>query len=913
MSTAWYRRSIDDAAEEFDTTPDSGLSSDEARARLEKYGPNRIELSKPPSWLSLFWGHLTEFVSLLLIAVAAISFGTYVLSPAAPIDRLATGVIVLGIVIINATIGAYQEHRSVHTAQKLREMMQTKVIVRRDGERAEIDSEAVVPGDVVLLTAGDKVPADLRLVETDDLEVQEAVLTGESTTVDKSPETIDEERPLAERSNMAYSNTHVTRGEGVGIVVGTGEGTEIGTIAESTESLEVEAPFVTEVQDTAMRIAQLAIGLVAVASVVFFFYGEDLFSIFLLAAALIVGAIPAALPVTVTYALTNAMRKMAAENALVKNLPLLESVGGVNVVCTDKTGTLTQNRMRVRKLLVPRTNPSQAGVEAVEVEAFEGDGSDDLVRCAVLANEAERTDRTGAGGGDDAADPEALTEEFLGDPEDVGLLEFARSNDVDLEAVRADAKRLDFLPFSSENKQVQALVRRDGETVRYAKGAPEMILDRCDRVCIDGDVESFTDEWKARVSDHLDAFSDDALRNLAFSYKVVDGEGVGVDTDGDVFLGAVGMWDPPREGVGEAIRTMYDAGIDVKMLTGDSERTAVAIAQECGFADVSSVSWEDVKDADDDEMEDLVSTHNVFARMDPSLKMSMVQALHRLDYRVAITGDGVNDVPPIEAAEVGIAMGERGSDITRDAADIILLDDAFPTIVSAIEYGRTVLSNVRKTVDYLLTANLFEVVVVFVSSLMGFAPFRALQLLWVNFATDIFPAMALGSDPPHEDIMEKKPTGSEETILTRRVWYLLVGIGLKKVVAALATFFVVLWLSTGTTTIVGVTGDLALAQTTVFVWLGLSHGIRIVAIRWDEGWRGRKVFVNRWVNYSLLWPLSSFLVILYTPLAGFFEATPLPPWVWGVLAVSIVLSIGLAIVIVEGIDRMLGEYGETEY
>jgi Ca2+-transporting ATPase len=906
MSTAWYRRSAAEAAEEFYTSPETGLSTDEAADRLDEYGPNRIELEAPPSWLSFFWKHLTEFVSVLLMVVAAISFATYFLSPGAPLDRLATGVIILGIVLINASIGAYQEHRSVHTAQKLREMMQTRTTVRRDGTRTEIDSEAVVPGDVVLLTAGEKIPADIRLVSTDGLEVQEAVLTGESTTVNKSTATIEAERPLAERSNMAYSNTHVTRGEGVGIVVGTGEDTEIGSIAVSGESLEAEAPFVDEVQDTAMRIAQLAIVLVVVASAVFYLYGEDLFSIFLLAAALIVGAIPAALPVTVTYALTNAMRKMAAENALVKNLALLETVGGVDVVCTDKTGTLTQNTMSVRKLLLPRTNPTQAGIDVVEASAFDAGRDADLVRCTVLANEAEETVTTGEG---------ASEADYLGDPEDVGLLEFATEKDAAADVIRGETEQVGFLPFSSENKLVQALVRDDGETVRYTKGAPEVILARCDRVRVDGEVHEFTAEWKTRVTDALEEFSSEALRNLAFSSKVLDDEdeGLGVDTAGDVFLGAVGMWDPPRAGVNEAIQTMYDAGIEVKMITGDSELTAVAIAKECGFADVSSVAWEDVKDASDAELEALVSEHNVFARMDPSLKMAMVHALHRLGKRVAITGDGVNDVPPIEAAEVGIAMGERGSDITRDAADIILLDDAFPTIQSAIKYGRTVLSNVRKTTDYLLTANLFEVVVVFVSSLMGFTPFRAIQLLWVNFATDIFPAMALGSDPPHEDIMQKKPTGKDERILTRRVWYLLVGIGFKKVVLALATFFVVLALSTGTTTILGVTGDLTLAQTSVFVWLGLSHVIRIVAIRWDEGWTGRKVFINRWVNYSLLWPLVAFLVILYTPLAGFFQAVPLPLWTWGVLAVSLALGIGLAIVIVTGIDRLLGEYGETEY
>ncbi|MFB6077374.1 MAG: cation-translocating P-type ATPase [Halarchaeum sp.] len=913
MRSDWYRRSADEAAAELDTDPVTGLSADEAASRLAERGPNRIELSPPPSWLSLFWTHLTEFVSLLLVAVAAVSFGAYLLAPNAPIERLATALIIVGIVLINASVGTYQEHRSVHTAQKLREMMQTTVTVRRGGDRVEIDSEDVVPGDVVLLRAGDKVPADCRLVAVDDLELQESVLTGESTTVRKSAAVIGEDRPLAERANMAYANTHVTRGEGVGLVVATGRDTERGAIAESGASIEERAPFVDEVRDTAMRIAQLAVALVAVASAVFWWHGQDVFSIFLLAAALIVGAIPAALPVTVTYALTTAMRKMADENALVKNLALLETVGGVDVVCTDKTGTLTENRMSVRQLLVP-SDADGDGVATVERDAFDPESGTELLRCAVLANEAERTETGDDADGVSEADSDDRTTgpPYVGDPEDVGLLAFATDRGVDADAVRADATREDFLPFSSENEMAQSLVRTDDGTVRYTKGAPEVVLARCDRVLVDGETRPFDDDWKARVTDALDEFSADALRNLAFSYRP-DADAVGPDTDGDVFLGAVGMWDPPREGVGDAIRTMYDAGIDVKMITGDAKPTAVAIAQKCGFRDVSAVAWEDVEGASDEELEVLVTEHNVFARMDPSLKMRMVDALHRLDQRVAITGDGVNDVPPIEAAEVGIAMGQRGSDITRDAADIILLDDAFPTIVSAIRYGRTVLGNVRKTVNYLLTANVFEVALVFLSSLLGFTPLRALQLLWVNFATDVFPAMALGSDPPHADVMEKKPTGRHESILTRRIWYLLGGIGAVKVATAFVTFFAVLALSSGPSTVVGVTGDLALAQTAIFVWLGLSHAIRIVTIRWDEGWRWASVFVNPLVNYSLLWPLVAFLATLYTPLARFFGAVPLPLWTWGVVVASVAVGAVLAVAVTDAIDRHLGERGETEY
>lgn len=895
-----YRASLSSVAEALDVSPDRGLSAEEVQARRKEYGPNRIETEETPSWLVFFWDHLTEFVSILLIVVALVALATYLFLEPQP-EHLVEALIILFIVAINAVVGAQQEYRSEQTVQEIQEMMKTEAIVIRDGQRQKIDSEELVPGDVVELRSGDQVPADLRLVEVDELATQESVLTGESTAVTKQTDPIDEERPLAERDNLAFMNTHVVRGRGRGIVVATGTETEAGRIAESIKQRgEEEAPFIHEVQAAAKQISYLAIGMVVVASVVFGLYGKDVYEIFLLAAALIVGAIPAALPVTVTYSLTNAMKKMARVNVLVKNLPLLETLGGVDVICTDKTGTLTENRMAVKQFFIPQASSGDPDDDDALVTADELDVERhaELVRCAVWANEAE------AATGDEG---------YLGDPEDVGLLQFVAAKGLDPTEIKDDAHQEDFLPFSSERKMAQALVSADGRRVRYTKGAPEVVLDRCTSIWVDGETPELTDDRKDQIREAVEAFSNQALRNLAFSYRETDDEGVGTETGGEVFLGLVGLWDPPKAGVREAVQTCYDAGIEVKMITGDSKETAVAVAHECGFANIRAVTWAEVKDASEEEMERIVDEHNVFARIDPQMKMALVEALHRLGKRVAITGDGVNDTPPIEAAEVGIAMGERGSDITRDAADLILMDDNFASIVEGIKYGRTSLANVRKVANYLMTANLFEVVVVFLASLMGFTPFRAIQLLWVNFATDIFPAMALGGDPPHPGIMQKKPTGRSESILTRRVWYLLTGIGLKKVLVVFATFFLVLWLASGDTQVLGISGDLILAQSAVFVWLGLSHVVRIVAIRWDEQWRWAEVFINRGVNWSLLWPLVAFIVILYTPLAPFFKVEALPLWTWGVLLATLVIAAALAIAISKGVTRILGEHGETEY
>ncbi len=905
----FYKLSVREAEKHFQTSITHGLSEEKAKKRLEKYGKNKIEIGKPPSRLRFFLKHLREFVSLLLIFVALIAFSVYFFFQP-KLEHLVDGTIIVSIVFINASLGAMQEYKSSKIAEKIKRMIKTRARVIREGRLKVIDAEYLVPGDLVKIKAGDKVPADLRLVECKDLEIEESVLTGESMPVAKHSEAIKEDKPLAERSNMAFMNTYVTRGEALGIVVATGFNTEVGKIAKALEEKkEKEIPFVQEVSETAKQISYLALAMVAVSALVFGLYGKDVYEIFMLAAALIIGSIPAALPVTVTFTLSHAMKKMAERNALVKTMPLLETLGGVDVICVDKTGTLTENRMVVKKFYLP-------GKGEVTRENFHPNqsGERELVNCILAANEVEFKKDGG----------------YEGPPEDTSLFEFLERVGVNPRKA-LQLKRVDFLPFSSEHKMVQAVVKLEGVFYRFTKGAPEVILRRCNKILVNGEVERLDEGKREEIRKLVDGFSEQALRNIAFSFKPVkEGEAnVKLVANDEIFIGFVGMWDPPREGVRDAIATCYEAGIEVKMLTGDSKKTAAAIAKECGMRNVKAISWEEIKDLSQEEMVKVVKEYNVFARMDPELKMRIIDALHALGKRVAITGDGVNDVPAIKAAEVGIAMGKRGSDIARDAADIILLDDSFPTIKEAIKYGRTCLSNVRKVVNYLMTANLFEVIVIFLSSLAGFAPFRAIQVLWVNFATDVFPAIGLGTDPPHPWVMKKKPTGKEEKILTKRIWYLLVGIGVKKVAVVFLTFFLVLYLSgildypgkvpeEKLTTILGIKGDLVLAQTAVFVWLMLSHIVRIVSIRWDEGWKWRKVFLNKWVNYSLLWPLVATLIILYLPfndfaLAHFFYSKPLPIWVWNVLGFSMVLGITTAIAVTLLVDKLLGGYGEREY
>ena len=575
----------------------------------------------------------------------------------------------------------------------------------------------------------------------------------------------------------------------------------------------------------------------------------------MLGSALIIGSIPEGLPAIVTFALAMGSSKLAKKNVLVKRKTLLETLGSVDVICSDKTGTLTENKMAVEKIYADGKVLDNA--KDMNRKTFEI-----LRNISILCNEAKDTEKG-----------------FIGGAEDIALIDLFNKHGVDVIKLREKYPVVKFEPFDSEKKFARSTNKVNNKTVRYTKGAPEVILKQCSKILKDGKLVSLSSKDKKDILKIMEKFSADSLRNIAFSYD-------------NVFIAITGMHDPPKKDIKEVVRTVYKANIELKMITGDNVLTAEAIAKECGFRNIKAISWDEIKDLSEKDLEDCVKKYNIFARMSPEYKLKIVSALQSIGKRVAITGDGVNDVPALKKANVGVAMGKRGSDIAKEAADLIILDDNLKSIVIGIKEGRTIFSNIRKVINYLLTANLAEVLLVFIASLIGLMPFLAIQLLWVNFVTDISPAMALGIDPSHKDIMKKRPTGKNEKLINKRIVWLTIGISVKKVIIMLAVFLITYKM----------TDNLVLAQTMTFTWLVLSHFIRVAAIRFDEK---VNIFINKYLNWSILVPVAIQLIILYTPLSKFFHVVPLTIREWLTIIASLVLALGLAKIITLIIDKNL--------
>lgn len=856
----FYTLSQDETLSEL-ASGSEGLESREVEVRQKNFGKNTITLEHERSFLSLFLLQFRNYLAWLLIFVAGFAFfaGFYLKQNEQVID----GVIISIIILANALIGAFQDFKAERAASLLKSMLKTEALVLRDGKKQKVDAVELVPGDIIFLEEGDKVPADCRLLEAKELRIDESMLTGESKHVLKNAEVIKEKVPLAERKNLLFMNTYVSNGSASAVVIETGKNTEVGKIAKSLE-IEETSPFVEEVDAASKKITLVALALIIAVLGIYFLKDHHWVAILMIGSALIIGSIPEGLPAIVTFSLSIASLKLAKSNVLVKRKSLLETLGGVDVICTDKTGTLTENRMVVKRLFFDMKDDSS--LDVLSEKTLDG-----FVHSALLANEVKDTDKG-----------------FQGNPEDVALVTFLKEK-ADILELRKSCETKHFEPFSSEKKYVSSENLVDNKTVLYVKGAPEIILGRCESILVDGHVKKLDDSQRDEISKKLKEFSDASLRNIAFSYKIVS---EGDKENNEVFLGFVGIYDKPKDGVVQTVEIIYSAGIEIKMITGDNVHTATAIAKECGFRNVQAVSWDDVKDLSDEELKGVVEKCNVFARMSPEFKLKIVSALQMNGRRVAITGDGVNDVPALKQAEVGIAMGLRGTDIAKEAADLILLDDNLSSLEAALKEGRTIFSNIRKVINYLLTANLAEVFVVFLGSMFGVMPFLAIQLLWVNFVTDIAPALSLGADASHKNIMSKKPTGKQEKLINKKIALLTVFIGIKKVILMFSMFYIVY----------KVTDDLVLAQTMSFTWLVMSHFVRIAAIRFDEG---RSLFYNKYVNWSIAIPIVFQLVILYTPLADFFQVVPLSLVHWGIIVATVILAVGLAKIITYFIDRSL--------
>jgi Ca2+-transporting ATPase len=890
-----HNLSLDELFERLETGP-SGLSPEEATRRMEEFGANQIREADAISPFRVLLAQFQSPLIYVLVVAAVLSVVVGLLPGVEP--RYVDAVLILAILLANGLFGFVQDYRAEQSIRELRELASPDAMVVRGGEKRTVDATELVPGDVIALEQGDVVPADARLVDTASMKTMEASLTGESGTVPKSLAVLDAATPLAERENLVFKGTNVTNGHGTAVVVGTGMETEIGAIATHIQAAEDEqTPFQREVGVLGRQIGY-AIGvlIVLVALVQFLFTGASPIAIVLTAVTLAVAAVPEGLPAIVTLTLALGSRRMIDRNALVRRLPVVESLGSVDVVLTDKTGTITENRMTVRRVAVPGKTVEVTGTGYETDGEFRVDDTkadleplEPVLRCGVACNNAERA-------------PESADTEYFGDPTEIALLVAGAKA-----GIEPAGDRVRELPFSSDRKRMTVIVSERDDHTAYTKGAPEAVLDRCDRVLEAGEVRKLTEEKRETIFARSTSFAGDALRVLGFARRTVDNP----DADGDdiesglVFLGVQGMLDPPRPGVDEAIDRCRSAGVRTVMVTGDDPATARAVGEAVGIGAGEVLTGPDIDERSASELREDVETVETFARVEPGHKVQILRALQANDHTVAMTGDGVNDAPGLRSADVGIAMGIRGTDIAKEASDVVLQDDNFVTIVEAIAEGRRIFDNIRKFVNLLLSANTGEVLAVFFGVLVGTILFTEqfatgsealiltpVMLLWINLVTDGLPAIALGVDPRAEGILERSPRPLEESVIDTRVVASILSIGVSITVVGLVLFFATL----------ADDGSIVAAQTVLFTFIVVTEMGIIQVIRRRYG---QRVLSNRYLVVAVAVSLVLHGLLLYTPLASLFGVVSLGWEGWGLVlgGVSIVIVTNYALSF--GFDRVL--------
>ncbi|MEM2652051.1 MAG: cation-translocating P-type ATPase [Candidatus Caldarchaeum sp.] len=758
-----HHLTVQQVLSQLNTDGERGLSSEEAAKRLKEYGPNLLEPVPKPSPLKIF---LKQFANVLIgLLIAALLISGFL---GEVVDSIVIGVIVFFVAIV----GFVQEYRAERTLETLKKMLTPTADVVRDGVQKEIPVKEIVPGDIVVLSQGSKVPADMRLIEAVNLQVDEAPLTGESVPVSKSTEPLPENIPLGDRVNLAFAGTTVTYGRGRGVVYATGSRTEFGQIARAATAIgEEKTPLEVRMGEIGRRFAVLAVVIIAAVFVVELsselisgtFSINFLVEVLLFAVALAVAVVPEALPGIVTATLAIGTGIMARRNALVRRMPAVETLGSTQVICFDKTGTLTTNQMTVRQLYI--------GGEFLDVKFVPADKADVklLLRAAVLCNDASIVREDGR-------------RVVRGDPTEGALVMLAEDLNFDVNRERKSFPRVHEIPFTSERKAMTTVHRaEDGRVFCFMKGAVEVVVSKCSHILENGETRPLTDNDVKKILSRAEIMAGQALRVLALAYRETTEDNVN-DAERDmVFIGLVGMMDPPRPDAVEAIKTAHIAGIKTVMVTGDHKLTALAVAKEAGIFKEGDamLTGEELDRTSDEELDKLVERVVVYARISPMHKLRIVEAWKRRGYVVAMTGDGVNDAPALKRADIGVATGITGTDVAKESSDMILADDNFATIVKAVELGRWIYGNVRKYLAYLLNANLTEVIVIssvalFIARIFGLhgeetLPLLPVHILYINLATDGLPAIALGFSPAEPDIMRRKPTPKDEPVFNREV------------------------------------------------------------------------------------------------------------------------------------------------
>jgi len=854
----WQQMPVGSVLETLDTHGERGLSSDEAARRLARYGPNALREAPPPTFLQLLWGQLNNFLVWILIAASALSL---VLG-----DRLEAAAI-LAIVLLNAAIGVVQEGRAEGALRALRKLAAPRADVIRDGAVQSIPAEELVPGDVVLLQAGNRVPADVRLTESYNLRIDEASLTGESQVVSKRAEgLVDGDVPLGDRVNLAFMGTTVTYGRGKGVVVATGMHTQIGLIATMLESYANEpTPLQRRLDDLGRVLGWVALGVCGLVFLTGWWHGQPLLEMLITAVSLAIAAVPEGLAAVVTICLALGMQRMVRRHALLRRLPAVETLGSVTVICSDKTGTLTQNAMTVTSLYVDGHEVQVTGRGYEPVGQFLCDGAplapgqapdlSALLRIGSLCNDA-RLIKSGE------ADGQVLWG-IIGDPTEGALLVAAAKAGLDVEALARECPRQAEVPFTAERKRMTTIHRLpDGSLRAQVKGAPEGVLALSDRLLEGGTVRPLTQADRERILAVNQKMAGQALRVLGMAYRDLDALPPEVDEtveQGLVFVGLQGMIDPARPEVMPALALAKQAGIRTVMITGDYAQTALAVGQQIGLANGEPVvTGPELDRMDDDELLAAARCTAIYARTSPEHKLRIVEALKRLGHIVAMTGDGVNDAPALKRADIGVAMGITGTDVAKETADMILTDDNYASIVAAVEEGRTIYANIRKFVYYLLSCNVGEILVVFLATLLSWPlPLTAIHLLVLNLVTDGAPALALGLEAAEPGIMQQPPRPPQEPVIDRTMARGILLQTIAMTTATLGAFRLGLqWFP----------GSLHAAQTMAFVTLSASELLRAYTAR-SERHPLIKLgfFSNRAMQWAVASSLAVILAIIYVP------------------------------------------------
>lgn len=857
----WHCKSSTEVAKELSTDIELGLTEKEANHRIHTYGKNELATKKSKPLIFNFFEQFKDFMILTLIAAAAISFFVSYLKN--EID-LVDPIIILFIITLNAILGVIQEAKAERSLEALKKLSAPTALVKRNGTISTIDSNQLVPGDLIYLEAGYFVPADARLVEAVNLKVEESSLTGESLPVEKEAECIlPEHTILSERKNLVVSSSIVTYGRGSAIVTETGMNTEVGHIANLI--LNDDAP-ITPLQKKLAKTSKI-LGITALMICIFIFIigvikQKPIFDMFMTSVSLAVAAIPEGLPAIVTIMLSLGVQRMAKKNAVIRKLPAVETLGGATIICSDKTGTLTQNKMTVTKIYSADGEERMHGKYATNLFTMACLCNDSLLQ--IHKNEVTTT----------------------GEPTENALILAAYENDVNKHKMELTYPRVFEIPFDSTRKCMTTVHKLDTHKVRIiTKGAPEVVLNKCTHYYINGAISQFNSTTKAMIHRMNLTMANEALRVIAVAYKDDSSYQADCLENSLTFMGLIGMIDPPRPEVSDAVYTCKRAGIKPIMITGDHVSTACAIGKSLGILHdhEEAITGAELNTLSTDELKDRIYQYSVFARVSPEHKVRIVKAFQSHGEIVAMTGDGVNDAPALKAADIGCAMGITGTDVAKNAADMILTDDNFATIVEAVKEGRGIYDNIKKAIHFLLSSNIGEIITIFIAILIGLpSPLVAVQLLWVNLVTDSLPAISLGVDPIDSNIMKKKPILPSKSIFSDGLTFKIIFEGIMIGGLALCAFYIGYHVYDPTT--LALTGIPYHGRTMCFAVLSISQLFHAFNMRSEDSLFHIGIFTNMKLVLSFF--LCTFLqviVISYRPLATIFKVTPLTLNEWGIV------------------------------